>query len=119
MDWFFRNRVLVLTEPLREAHASERHGDSVDEGVWVTWLSVAATAVPAQAQGSADPNPVFRAIFQDDSGVVAVPFTSAPTMFGSWHIHGGVESLMLGDRNEAVFGDSSYVIGSIGTGLSY
>jgi len=89
------------------------------KGVWVTWLSVAATAVPAQAQGSADPNPVFRAIFQDDSGVVAVPFTSAPTMFGSWNIHGGVEFLMLGDRNEAVFGDSSYVIGSIGTGLSY
>jgi len=45
----------------------------VDEGVWVTWLSVAATAAPAQAQGSADPNPVFRAIFQDDSGVVMWP----------------------------------------------
>ena len=48
-----------------------------------------------------------------------MPFTSTPTMFGSWNIHGGVEFLMLGDRNEAVFGDSSYVIGSIGTGLSY
>ena len=52
-------------------------------------------------------------------GVVTVPFTSMPTRFGSWNIHGGVEFLMLGDRNEAVFGDSSHVIGSIGIGLSY
>jgi hypothetical protein len=52
-------------------------------------------------------------------GVVTVPFASAPTRFGSWNIHGGVEFLMLGDRNEAVFGDSSHVIGSIGIGLSY
>ena len=52
-------------------------------------------------------------------GVVTVPFTSAPTRFGSWNIHGGVEFLMLGDRNEAVFGDGSHVIGSIGIGLSY
>jgi hypothetical protein len=53
------------------------------------------------------------------AGVVTVPFTSAPTRFGSWNIHGGVEFLFLGDRNEAVFGDSSHVIGSIGIGLSY
>lgn len=52
-------------------------------------------------------------------GVVTVPFTNAPTRFGSWNIHGGVEFLMLGDRNEAVFGDGSHVIGSIGIGLSY
>jgi hypothetical protein len=51
--------------------------------------------------------------------VVTVPMTSAPSRFGSWNIHGGVEFLMLGDRNEAVFGDSSHVIGSIGIGLSY
>jgi len=53
------------------------------------------------------------------AGVVTVPFTSTPTRFGSWNIHGGVEFLMLGDRNEAVFGDGSHVIGSIGIGLSY
>jgi hypothetical protein len=53
------------------------------------------------------------------AGVVTVPFTGAPTRFGSWNIHGGVEFLFLGDRNEAVFGDSSHVIGSIGIGLSY
>ena len=53
------------------------------------------------------------------AGVVTVPFTRMPARFGSWNVHGGVEFLMLGDRNEAVFGDSSHVIGSIGIGLSY
>jgi hypothetical protein len=57
--------------------------------------------------------------FLSVGGVVTVPFTSVPTRFGSWNIHGGVEFLVLGDRNEAIFGDSSHVIGSIGIGLSY
>jgi hypothetical protein len=57
--------------------------------------------------------------FLSVAGVVTVPMSSAPTRFGSWNIHGGVEFLMLGDRNEALFGDSSHVIGSIGIGLSY
>jgi hypothetical protein len=57
--------------------------------------------------------------FLSVAGVVTVPFTSMPTKFGSWNIHGGVEFLMLGERNEAVFGDSSHVIGSVGIGLSY
>ena len=57
--------------------------------------------------------------FLSVAGVATVPLSSAPTRFGSWNIHGGVEFLMLGDRNEAVFGDSSHVIGSIGIGLSY
>jgi hypothetical protein len=57
--------------------------------------------------------------FLSVSGVVTVPLSRSPTRFGSWNVHGGVEFLMLGGRNEAVFGDSSHVIGSIGIGLSY
>jgi len=57
--------------------------------------------------------------FLSVAGVVTIPFSSMPTKFGSWNIHGGVEYLMLGDRNEAVFGDSSHVIGSVGLGFSY
>jgi hypothetical protein len=52
-------------------------------------------------------------------GLVTLPLSSMPTRVGSWNIHGGVEFLMLGDRNEAVFGDSSHVIGSVGIGFSY
>jgi hypothetical protein len=51
------------------------------------------------------------------AGVVTVPFTSAPTKFGTWNVHGGVEYLRLGDRNQG-FGENQ-VIGSVGLGFSY
>jgi hypothetical protein len=51
------------------------------------------------------------------AAVVTVPFTAQPTRFGSWNVHGGVEYLRLGDRNQA-FGESQ-VVGSVGIGFSY
>ena len=51
------------------------------------------------------------------AGVVTVPFTSAPTAFGSWNVHGGVEYLRLGESNRA-FGANN-VVGSVGIGFSY
>jgi hypothetical protein len=57
--------------------------------------------------------------FLSVAGVVTIPLSSAPTRVGTWNVHGGVEYLLLGDRNEAVYGDSSHVIGSVGIGLSY
>ena len=51
------------------------------------------------------------------AGIATVPFTSEPTRFGSWNVHGGVEYLRLGDRNQG-FGENQ-VIGSIGIGFSY
>ncbi|HEY7187150.1 MAG TPA: hypothetical protein VH436_11420 [Vicinamibacterales bacterium] len=57
--------------------------------------------------------------FVSVAGVVTVPFSSKPTRFGSWNVHGGVEFVRLGDRNEAILGARSKVIGSIGIGLSY
>jgi hypothetical protein len=55
------------------------------------------------------------------AGVLTIPFSSGPTKFGSWNIHGGAEYLRLGDRNADVLGESSNgkLIGSIGIGLSY
>lgn len=57
----------------------------------------------------------------DIGALFTVPFTTAPTRFGSWNIHGGVNFLVLGDgtkqfNNDA---DSKQVIGSIGIGMSY
>lgn len=49
--------------------------------------------------------------------IVTVPFTEEPTRFGSWNVHGGVEYLRLGDRNQS-FGENQ-VIGSVGIGFSY
>lgn len=51
------------------------------------------------------------------AGVVTVPVTGTTTRFGGWNIHGGVEFLKLGDRNQAL-GETN-VVGSIGIGLSY
>jgi hypothetical protein len=51
------------------------------------------------------------------AGIATVPFSSGPTRFGSWNVHGGAEYLRLGDRNQG-FGESR-VIGSIGIGFTY
>ena len=53
------------------------------------------------------------------AGVVTVPLSSGPTRVGAWNVHGGVEFVRLGDRNEAILGARSKVIGSVGIGLSY
>jgi len=57
--------------------------------------------------------------FVSVAGVVTAPLSSMPTRFGTWNVHGGVEFVRLGDRNEAILGARSKVIGSIGIGLSY
>jgi hypothetical protein len=51
------------------------------------------------------------------AGIVTLPFTGEPTRFGSWNVHGGVEYLRLGERNQG-FGENQ-VIGSVGIGFSY
>lgn len=51
------------------------------------------------------------------AGIATVPFSSTSTRFGSWNVHGGVEFLRLGDRNQG-FGENQ-VIGSVGIGFSY
>jgi hypothetical protein len=57
--------------------------------------------------------------FVSVAGVATVPFSTMPTRFGTWNVHGGVEFVRLGARNEAILGARSKVIGSIGIGLSY
>ncbi len=55
--------------------------------------------------------------FVSIGGLATVPFSSMPTKFGTWNIHGGVEYLRLGDRNQAL-GENN-VVGSIGIGFTY
>jgi hypothetical protein len=54
------------------------------------------------------------------AGVVTVPFTSTPSKFGSWNVHGGVEFQKLGDTTK-VFngGEDTKTIGTVGIGFSY
>jgi len=51
------------------------------------------------------------------AGIATVPFTSMPTRFGTWNVHGGVEYQRLGDRNSFAFGKNQ-AISSIGVGFS-
>jgi len=116
---------LLAQELDGQADGGANEGTYLELGIGPGYsLSKVSLAVPVKVGLSL--NDYYEGISGDDTfgflsvaGVVTVPFTSGPTRFGSWNIHGGVEYLMLGDRNEAVFGDSSHVIGSIGIGLSY
>jgi len=57
----------------------------------------------------------------DIGALFTMPFTTAPTRFGTWNIHGGVNFLALGDGTKQfnTDGDNKQVIGSIGIGMSY
>ena len=52
------------------------------------------------------------------AGIVTMPFSSQPTRFGSWNVHGGVEYLKLVANRTQGFGENQ-VVGSIGIGFSY
>ena len=52
------------------------------------------------------------------AGIVTVPFSSQPTRFGSWNVHGGLEYLRLVANRTQGFGENQ-VVGSIGIGFSY
>jgi hypothetical protein len=52
------------------------------------------------------------------AGIATMPFTSMPTRFGTWNVHGGVEYLRLDDRNSFAYGKNQAIY-SIGIGFSY
>jgi hypothetical protein len=56
-----------------------------------------------------------------DIGVLfTVPFSTAPTKWGTWNIHGGVDFFGFGDTTKFFNnGDSGQVVGSIGIGMTY
>ena len=56
-----------------------------------------------------------------DVGVLlTVPFTSIPSQFGTWNVHGGVNVIGFGDTTKAINnGDAGQVVVSGGIGLSY
>ena len=56
-----------------------------------------------------------------DAGILlTVPFTSVPSRFGSWNVHGGVNVLGFGDTTKSFNkGDAAQVIVTGGIGMSY
>jgi len=62
--------------------------------------------------------------FFDIGALFTVPFSSAPTKFGTWNLHGGVNYIALGDGTKSFnvkdgTPEGNQVIGSIGIGMSY
>ncbi len=60
----------------------------------------------------------------DIGALFTVPFTTAPTKFGTWNLHGGVNVLSLGDGTKQFNvkdgeAKGSQVIGSVGIGMTY
>ena len=58
--------------------------------------------------------------FFDIGAQIAIPFTSVPSNYGTWNVHGGVDFYAFGDTTKALNDDSSSkVVGLIGIGVSY
>ena len=62
--------------------------------------------------------------FFDIGALFTVPFSSAPTKFGTWNLHGGVNYIALGDGTKSFnvkdgSPEGNQVIASIGIGMSY
>jgi len=114
---------LLAFELEGQADAGTKEGTYLELGVAPGFsTSRASIAVPLKVGVSLDD--YYEGVFGDErfgffsvAGQVTVPFTSTPTRFGVWNLHGGVEFLKLGDRNQA-FGETN-VIGSVGIGFSY
>jgi hypothetical protein len=62
------------------------------------------------------------------AGIVTVPFSTMPTRFGTWNVHGGVEYQRLGERNGLILDaindatgetEQDQFIISVGIGFSY
>jgi hypothetical protein len=52
------------------------------------------------------------------AAVVTVPFSSTPTRFGTWNVHGGLEYLRLGAERTRGLGENQ-LVGAAGIGFSY
>lgn len=58
--------------------------------------------------------------FFDIGGLITIPLSGAPSRFGSWNLHGGVDVLALGDTTKAFNKDkASKVVGLVGIGVTY
>jgi hypothetical protein len=116
--------VIVARELEGQADAGTAEGTYLELGAAPTIGSRVTLSVPVRLGLSLSNyyeglNGDERFGFFSVAGIGSMPLTSMQSRFGSWNVHGGVEYVTLGDRNEAILGDKSKVIFSIGIGLSY
>ena len=119
-----RPYVLLARELSGQADGGAEEGTYVEIGVAPgVALSRVSVSVPVKVGLSA--GNYYEGLNGDETfgyvsvaGIATVPFTSMPTRFGTWNVHGGVEYQRLGDRNSFAFGKNQAIY-SIGVGFSY
>ena len=120
----FRPYVLIARELDGQADGGAEEGTYLELGVAPGFTaSRASISVPVKVGLSL--SNYYEGLNGDETfgyfsiaGVVTVPFTSMPTKFGTWNVHGGIEYQRLGDRNSFAFGKNQEIY-SIGIGFSY
>ncbi len=116
--------VLAAFELKGQADGGDAKGRYLEVGGAPSWGSALSLAVPVKVGISlGDYYELLAAQGDERFGFFSVAGTLTRTMssgaYGSWNVHGGVEYLLLGDRNKLVLGSDSKVVGSVGVGFSY
>jgi hypothetical protein len=116
--------VLLARELSGQADGGAEEGTYVELGV-APGVSFSRVSVSAPVKVGLSAGNYYEGLDGDETfgyfsiaGIATVPFTSMPTRFGTWNVHGGVEYQRLGDRNSFAFGKNQAIY-SIGVGFSY
>jgi hypothetical protein len=119
-----RPYVLIARELSGQADGGAEEGTYVELGV-APGLTVSRVGVSVPVKVGLSAGNYYEGLNGDETfgyfsvaGIATVPFTSMPTRFGAWNVHGGVEYQRLGDRNSFAFGKNQAIY-SIGIGFSY
>jgi hypothetical protein len=119
---------LVAVELKGQADGGEKKGTYSEFGVAPSWAlggSAVTMAIPVKVGLSL--KDYYELEGSDnkfgyvDAGVLfTVPFTSIPSQYGTWNVHGGLNFLGFGDTTKTFNnGDAGQVVVSGGIGLSY
>ncbi len=116
--------VLTAFELKGQADGGQGLGRYLEVGGAPSWGTALTLAVPVKVGLSlGDYYELLSSQGDERFGFFSVAGTLTRTMssgaYGSWNVHGGVEYLLLGDRNALVLGSDSKVVGSVGIGFSY
>jgi hypothetical protein len=119
-----RPYVLLARELSGQADGGAEEGTYVEVGV-APGMAFSRVSVSVPLKVGLSAGDYYEGLNGDETfgyfsvaGIATVPFTSMPTRFGTWNVHGGVEYQRLGDRNSFAFGKNQAIY-SVGLGFSY
>ena len=115
---------LVAVELQGQLDGGRNKGRYLELGARPTFGQGVTVAVPVKVGLSL--GDYYEGLLRDDrfgffsvGGVATLPLSSGSGALGRWNVHGGVEYLWLGERNQLVLGKEQQVVVSGGLGLKY